>query len=286
MKMRTTLINNLIIQTVKKLCECGCRKELKNIHKRFIWGHHNRNKIIQEKKKQTLLKNYGVEHPYQSKIIQERGIQTSQKHYGIDNPNQSKKVQEKRKQTCLEKFGETTNLKCKETKDKIKQTCLKKYGVENPNQSQKIKEKYKETCIKHFGVDNYSKTFEFRNFSRKKLIEDITSGLKDGERFSPRKGKNEKPFISELQKYTPFFIDNDAKIINYFPDGYIKEVGIIIEFDEFHHERIWSQNHDQKKDADYQKSGLTVFRVKEKDWKRKPDEIINQFQLLQENLNG
>ena len=134
-----------------------------------------------------------------------------------------------------------------------------------------------------YGVDNYSKTFEFRKLARENMIKLVESGLKDGKKFTPTKGKNEKSFISELQKYTSYVIDNDAKIISYFPDGYIKELKLVIEFDEAWHNNSWALKHDINKDSDYKKIGLNIFRVKEKDWISNKDQVyINFINIIHE----
>ena len=75
-------------------------------------------KEFQEKVKQTLMNNYGCEHPAQSKEVQKRTKQTNLEKYGCENVFQSEKI-----------------------KDKIKQTCLEKYGYKNPAQSKDIQER-------------------------------------------------------------------------------------------------------------------------------------------------
>jgi len=134
----------------------------------------------------------------------------------------------------------------------------------------------------NYGVDNYSKTAEFRAFARGQMIDAITKGLKDGEKFTPRKGNNELDFINELRKHTFYFIDNDAKILNYFPDGYIKELNLVIELDESHHNFTCYKIRDDQKDIDYKNIGLNIFRVDEKNWLENKDHVINEFNKLVE----
>jgi len=223
-------------------------------------NHPDKIKNIQN----TNIKNHGVISTNQCPQIKEKKRQTSLKHYGLENPNQSLQIKEKKRQTNL-----------------------KRRGVEISFQSEDVKEKSKQTCKKNYGVDNYSKTFEFRKFAREQMISFVESGLKNGQTFSPTKGQNEKPFISDLQKYTNYFIDNDAKIIGYFPDGYIKELYLIIEFDEPWHNRTCYKKRDIQKDEDYQKIGLRIFRVSEKQWKENKEQVIEQFiqilNILQES---
>jgi very-short-patch-repair endonuclease len=240
----------------------------------------NQSEEIKEKKKYTCLKKYGVEHPLQSKEIHNKFKYTMMKKYGVEYTLQSEELKEKIKQTCLDIYGIEDPNQLEEIKEKIKQTCLKHFGTECHLQSQKIKDQIKQTCLEKYGVDNYSKTFEFRKFAREQMISFIESGLKNGQTFSPMKGHNEKQFITELQKHTSYYINTDSKIIGYFPDGYIIELNMVIELDELYHNRTCFRDKDIQKDEDYQKIGLRIFRVKEKDYLDNKEKVIEQFKVL------
>ena len=79
--------------------------------------------------------------------------QTMLKNYGIENPMQSEELREKIKQTCLEKYGTTNGGWSKQAQEKIKKSNLKKYGVEFPMQSEELREKIKQTCLEKYGVE-------------------------------------------------------------------------------------------------------------------------------------
>ena len=293
---------------MNKLCECGCGAEVSNDKNKFIRGHSNRSEEVKKKKIETSLKNFGVVHPslreeVQNKIketcllkygvdnanksdeVKKKKIETNLKNLGVDNPSKSEEVKKKKIETNLKNLGVDNPFLSIEIQKQIKETNLKKYGVLHPYQLKEIRTKGEKTCLINFGVDNFSKTFEFRLSAREKLIRDIASGLKDGQKFSPRKGKNEISFILELQKYTEYIIDCNYTIISYFPDGYIKELNLVIELDEPWHNCTWSKKHDQRKDDDYKKIGLSIFRVKEKDWLINKEIVILDFKLLLASLN-
>jgi len=280
------------VEVRKRMSNAHSSKEYKEKYKPYFLGKmlspNHKNKIsesmklkeVQEKQKRTNSERFSVENPMQSKKIRDKFEQTMIKNYGSKHALQVEKFQKIYKQTTLDHFGVENPMQSKKTQEKSKLSCFKNNGVKYPYQSKKIREKGQLTCKKNYGVDNYSKTFEFRQFAREQMITFVESGLKDGETFSPMKGQNEKPFISDLQKYTSYFIDNDAKIIGYFPDGYIKELNLVIEFDEPYHNGSWSKKHDIQKDEDYQKIGLKIFRVSEKDWLTNKEQVITQFQSL------
>ena len=268
------------------------------------WGSDwpMQNFIIQGKQEDSMMRKHGVKHALESLIFQEKYKETSkenwdkehwlqsekgkeifksgcQKNLNVDWPMQSEEIQKK----SYDSWKNHTDQQNKEIIEKRIQTNREKLNCEWPMQNLIIQEKYKQTCLEYFGVDNYAKTFEFRLFARNQMIDLISEGLKDGKKFSPTKGKfYELPFIKELQQHTEFFIDNDSRIIGYFPDGYIKELNLVIEFDEPWHNRSCYQKHDNQKDEDYKHIGLTIFRIKEKNWVENKEKIIQDFKLFLE----
>jgi hypothetical protein len=286
-----------------KLCSCGCGQLVKpgNI---FINGHNTkglkRDSKTLKKRQETCIERYGVDSVNKLKSIKLKKIKTSLKHYGVTSPNTVDSVKNKKKITCLKNYGAEVPLQCNEIKEKVKNTNLLKYGVENPMQLDVIVEKVrntnikkyggptpqhsisvlnkmKQTCMDKYGVDNYSKTLKFREFSRNAMIDAIENGLKDGTKFSPRKGNNEIKFISELQQYTSYFINNDSRLYGLFPDGYIEELNMVIEFDESYHNRSCYKEHDKIKNETYKKEGLLLFRVSEKVWINNRQIILKRF---------
>jgi len=138
------------------ICEYGCGKEAGHQFKNGKWccsGDVRSCSGIEEKKKQTYMKKYGVDNPLKNKEIREKMKQTCLEKYGVDNPGKNKKVQEKMKQTCMEKYGVDHPWQSKEVQEKMKHTCLKKYGVDNPLKNKEVQEKKKQTCLENLGVE-------------------------------------------------------------------------------------------------------------------------------------
>ena len=108
-------------------CECGNRIEvtlnaLKSNNtkscgclQKEILRKRNKSIEFKDKRKEGMLKKYGVEYP-----------------------SQSKEIKNKIKTTNLKKYGVECTLQSKEIRDKIKVTILKNYGVEYPSQSKEI----------------------------------------------------------------------------------------------------------------------------------------------------
>jgi len=187
------------------LClECGKETYFKNINKGYCKYCCYRcvydSKEIKEKKKQTMVERYGVEHPFQNKEIREKQKQTNLKKYGFENPLQSEEI-----------------------KEKYRQTNLKKYGFENPSQSEEIKEKKKQTSLENYGVEYYAQTEEWK------------SKMKNGGG-AYRNSFIKNPSKPQLELFNLVKeIHSDAKlnyqILNYSVDIVIPSKNIAIEYD-------------------------------------------------------
>lgn len=150
------------------------------------------NPAITEKKKQTSLKHYGVEHPMQNPEIRKRTEATNLKKYGYAHTfscpeirakgdatqlrrygclaHDSQEIKERRKATCIAKYGVPFVLQSEEVKDKIAQTNLARYGVDNPSKNEEIIEKRRQTNIDKYGVPAAFMLPEAMEKSRESMI--------------------------------------------------------------------------------------------------------------------
>jgi len=118
---------------------------------------------IQEKKKNTCLKNHGVENPSQSSDILDKKKSTFIEKYGVENPFQSDAIKEKSKKTCQKKYGKDYYVQTDEFRDKFTETMNEKYGVDHAAQSSVIKEKTKNTNLDRYGVEHSSQLKEIHD---------------------------------------------------------------------------------------------------------------------------
>jgi len=296
----------------EKFCECGCGQPVTRLSNRFIKGHHTKTKEIKEKIKQTCLERYGAttnlitdkhkklykekmiekfgtDNPFKSEDIKEKIRNTCLQKFGTENPMQSKDVKLKSEKTCQKKYGDKTHNSNEGVKLKKKLTSLKNYGVDHPMQTQEIQNKIRKTCMNKYGVDHFFKTPQGKQISRKLFINLIEKQKENREPLTPRIGGLERECLNYLQEHTNYLIlKNDNSIchsIGYFPDGYIKELNLIIEFDERHH--FIDPGYQQYTDRDIQRElelaahlGCIVYRIKKNLWEKDPEAIINEFKLL------
>lgn len=113
-------------------------------------GKHTCPKCVPLKRKETNLKNYGVENPSQREEIKKKKEQKSLEKYGMSNVLKSKEIQEKVAETNLKKYGVKNPQQNPDIQAKTKMTNLEKYGAMNPNQNEEVKQKTKKTNQKKY----------------------------------------------------------------------------------------------------------------------------------------
>ena len=218
--------------------------KLESYNNVFKFNNPQKNPIIKEKTKQTMLNKYGKQYPLQINEFKEKQKQTCLEKYGVEYASQNKQFKEHVKQTCLKKYGVTCPLYGEVAKNKTKQTNLKRYGCENGGASIKAQEKIKNTLLNHFGVDSYSKTEKFKNdmhilMSSEEMRQKIYNTQKKNNSFN--KSKSEDLAFELLKKKYPNIIhhykDNDR--YPFCCDFYIPSLDLFIEcqFGMYHNKR-------------------------------------------------
>lgn len=267
------------------LCQCGCGKELKSFSVKYIAGHSSRDPNVRNKRKQTCLLKYGCEEPTKSKIVREKTIKTNINRYGGISPYSSNEVRRKGEKTCLINNGINNVFKDKE---KIKQSYQIKFGVSNPSKLEEVKKKKKDTCLLHFGFDSWSKTKTGRYKARLNRIKSVETQHLNGEPLMPNIGVIERECLNELQKHVSYSIERNKFCFGYYLDGYVKELNLVIEFDEpFHYIDGKLTERDVKRQDDIiNKLQCKFFRIKQFNWINTKGQIINQFKELINESNA
>jgi hypothetical protein len=142
--------------------------------------HPSAKTFIIEKKKQTSLKKWGVEHASSSPLVRAKVAKTNisryghyascaspsvmrkarktwRKKYGVTNPGSSKVIRAKVIRTTLERYGVTSTLS-KENPDLYAKRIagmVTKYGVTNPSQVKKFQKKKQKTSLKNWGYRHH-----------------------------------------------------------------------------------------------------------------------------------
>lgn len=104
---------------------------------------------ILEKKKQTNLAKFGVEHPMHDPAARAKLASTVMQKYGVDNPAKSPVIQRKMKATFLAKYGVDNPSKNSAVIAKITANAISRFATDKDA----ILEKRKFTNIKKYGVE-------------------------------------------------------------------------------------------------------------------------------------
>lgn len=119
---------------------------------------------------------------------------------------------------------------------------------------------------------------ETRRKMRHSALEYIRQFIPPGFTICPRIGRNENDFFSYIQSKIPYIIKRNQNKDDYFPDGFIEEAKLSIEFNEsFHETSEYHRNHDIQKINDLKKLGILTVSVKESEWFKNKDLITEDI---------
>jgi len=103
----------------------------------------------------------------------------------------------------------------------------------------------------------------------------------------PNRGGYEIECFKELQKLSKYEIKLNKQIIGYFPDGYIEELNLILEFDEPHHYRynddgtVKLSDKDKKRQKDLQEYLKCDFlRIRQEKWIADKEYVLDNFRNM------
>jgi hypothetical protein len=181
----------------------------------------------------VLLDTYGVTNVSQIADVQSKKKDTWIKNYGVDNPSKAQvnkdkikaswpEVDRKRKETMLEKYGVESYNSTNEFKDRRKATWIEKYGVDNPTKNIEILEK---VLLKNSQNDYLTKTMvmpsgkerRYQGYENIVIMDLLKSGLTEDDIVT---GQGNVPHI-------PYEFNGGSH--RYYPDIYIPKLNLIIE---------------------------------------------------------
>ena len=104
--------------------------------------------LVLEKKKQTMLVTFGVDHPMHSDVFRDKQKQTLIDHYGVDNPSKSDEVKAIMKATFIQKYGVDNPSKDSAVIEQIRAKAVSRYETNKDE----ILSKRRATSLNTFGV--------------------------------------------------------------------------------------------------------------------------------------
>jgi len=203
--------------------------------------------------------------------------------------NKSSLTKNKRKITCIHKYGYESSNKSDIVKKKKEKTSVKNWGETNPMKNKTIQKRLEDSLFDKYNVLHNSQIKEVKKILSKKRKEKMKQQFLYNNTFFPTIGKNEKVCLDFLQNFTPLEIFRNPQFSNFFPDGYIKELNLIIEYDEKEHfTDQWQtlSNQDiRRQQILSEKFNCVFFRIKEKDWLENKESVIENFISKIKSLN-
>ena len=153
----------------------GCCKKCSMRLFNILYGNPSTWEGVNEKKRQTYLKHFGVEHisklPEIKARVNNNLEKTNLKKYGVKRPIQFKGSFEKMKKTNLEKYDSEYSISSNHAQEKAKKTNLEKYGFENAYQNPDIRKKAEDKVFEKYGVRHASQSSEVLDKTRKSNLE-------------------------------------------------------------------------------------------------------------------
>lgn len=231
----------------KAFCSIKCSNnfiETKNKMKE-TWKNKDKTEVekIQQKRKNTNLKIYGVDIASKLSSTIEIMKKTNLEKYGVEYAIQNDDVKLKRRLTCIEKWG-GVGWESDILYNKMKQSNFEKYGVEYYSTTDEWYDKCVQTCMQKYGekwisnVDEINAQQQCGGYSRKYF------SMPSGKMVNVQ-GYEDKALIILLEKYEePDIVMGISEIIKhtgiihynfldkrhrYYPDIFIKSENMIIE---------------------------------------------------------
>lgn len=140
--------------------------------------HCSKSDVVKAKKKATFLARYGVENPMQFEDIKARHEAVCKERYGAVSPLGSAEIRDKIQQTMIERYGSRGAMHDVGVQAKARATSLARYGTDNPMQCDGIKQKQAESVMSAYGVRNVMQVPEIQE--RQRMAQQITMQARYG----------------------------------------------------------------------------------------------------------
>lgn len=202
---------------------------------------------VLEKRKETCMEKYGVDHHMKCDIGKDAVKAAMQEKYGVDYPLQAEEVKEKMRETCQERYGVDNIMDVPEVKAKMAQTMMDRYGVEHYNQLPEMRQYLRENCTNWLS-ESYENPWNLgiplNEETKTKISETVASKILNGEYnsenpkfyytgyYQSKKCKKEKAYFrSSLELKMHYILDFDDEVLWYenepFAIKYEKEDGVV-----------------------------------------------------------
>lgn len=156
------------------------------------------------------------------------------KKYGVDNPMKSVLCKEKSKKTCKAKYGKLYYLQTSDAKNKSEATCLQRYNVKNYAQSKEFKsrkdeilEKVRQANNRNYNVDYYVQSVDYKK-NKEKILERVYQTKTKNKTWNTSKPEKEVGRLLRL-KFKKVIPQYKSEVYPFACDYYIQDTDTYIE---------------------------------------------------------
>ena len=309
--------------TKEKTCKCGKKttfnKNWKDGYRKYCSPKCAQKDISTKKKrKETVLKKYGVDNIAKLEETKQKQKETNLKKWGYKSTFQNKLVREKWRKSINQKYGVNHIFQLKSIKDISKKTSLSRWGVEHFVQSDQYKErleeigfsekirennvkkhfiKYSELDLEFVSIENRiltlkgkcSHTFRIHYDSLKRRIENGYEYCTICNPINTGKSQEEKLIIDWIKELGLEVIERHRNL-GIELDVFIPSLNIAIEYNGlyWHSELYKENNYHLNKTEICNKNGIRLIHIWEDDWLYKKEIVksilLNSFKLNTNNI--
>ena len=130
---------------------CATIKRKNTIMKKYGVEHISQTTEFKEKFRKTMQDRYGCDYAMQSSELSERYRKSLQANYGVDHPSQSKECYSNRNKAMVKKYGVESAMQSDDLKERYRKSLQTNYGVDVPLKSKVIHDRFKTTMKERYG---------------------------------------------------------------------------------------------------------------------------------------
>lgn len=144
------------------------RKQTSMLH--FGVEHPHKSDKVKKKTEETFISRYGVSRPLQAPAIKQKMMSTNLLKYGVPFAAQSDEVKTKHRENNKRKYGTESTLSLPEVRNKIRTTNITRYGHQVAVHGAQQKQQIKLNTLNKFGVEHHFQRNDVKEKTKQQFI--------------------------------------------------------------------------------------------------------------------
>ena len=216
-----------------------------------------------EKRRETLLRRYGVDNAMKLDSVKEKVKQTCLTRYAVENPMQCSEVIQKVRETNVKRYGKPSYLQSSQGLAHLQAVMTERYGVPNFMQSDAaqsvipvIREKSVQTQLARYGAEHYAQSGVFHSRVKQMKQKEYATKMKNGTWNTSHSEQQLEELLLSVFSEEDVKVQYKSDLYPYACDFYIVSRNLYIELN-----ACWTHNnhwYDENRDVD----AMTVWHEK------------------------